>query len=291
MVALPSFLALLFSALLVRTSPVSFEFDARSQVYSHYWREKFGVSVGSDVTRFVVKYANAQRWKQSTAVGISEILNLHQQVPTFPSYFVRPSSTNPIYRTFLPLAPIPAQVQRLRTAFISSCTFRTPLDLAVTLPLSYGSLSTSSSLVASAQRPFQDSWWIIHKRFRERSYNQWRSARRRDTINHCGCPIQAWRSRGLSVVMLTPLLTSVQLGFMAPNGEVNLAVNDIINALKFLRTGVLMIGGDASKITIAGQSSGGTMVRALLAIPLAQSLFRSAILQSDPMVMSFRGRL
>lgn len=37
-------------------------------------------------------------------------------------------------------------------------------------------------------------------------------------------------------------------------------------------------------ITLAGQSSGATMIRALLAAPSVQSLFRFAILQSDPMV-------
>jgi len=72
---------------------------------------------------------------------------------------------------------------------------------------------------------------------------------------------------------------------MAPNGGTNLAVKDVINALKVLKAGVPMIGGSASKITIAGQSSGATMVRALLAIPSASSLFGSAILQSDPMVI------
>jgi len=74
---------------------------------------------------------------------------------------------------------------------------------------------------------------------------------------------------------------------MAPNGETNLGVKDIINALNVLKAGVPKIGGSASKITIAGQSSGGTMVRALLAIPSASSLFKSAILQSDPMVIFF----
>ena len=88
--------------------------------------------------------------------------------------------------------------------------------------------------------------------------------------------------------MLIPLLTRVQLGFMAPNGQTNLAVNDVINALKVLRAGVSNIGGSASKITIAGQSSGGTMVRALLAVPSATSLFTSAIIQSDPMVILSR---
>lgn len=73
---------------------------------------------------------------------------------------------------------------------------------------------------------------------------------------------------------------------MDPKGKTNLAVNDVINALKVLKTGVQMIGGSPSKITIAGQSSGATMIRALLAAPSASSLFRSAILQSDPMVLS-----
>lgn len=88
--------------------------------------------------------------------------------------------------------------------------------------------------------------------------------------------------------MLIPLLTYAQLGFMAPKGETNLAVKDVINALKVLKAGVPKIGGSESKITIAGQSSGGTMVRALLAIPSASSLFKSAILQSDPMVIFSR---
>lgn len=43
-------------------------------------------------------------------------------------------------------------------------------------------------------------------------------------------------------------------------------------------------GGNPSKITVAGQSSGANLIRGLLAVPSAQSLFQSAILQSDPMV-------
>lgn len=84
--------------------------------------------------------------------------------------------------------------------------------------------------------------------------------------------------------MLIHLLTDPQFGFMAPNGQTNLAVGDVINALKVLKAGVPFIGGSSSKITISGQSSGATMVRALLATPSASPLFTSAILQSDPMV-------
>ncbi|KAF9488391.1 crystal protein [Pleurotus eryngii] len=77
------------------------------------------------------------------------------------------------------------------------------------------------------------------------------------------------------------------LGFMAPDGKTNLAVGDAINALKFLKNVVPSFGGSTSKITLAGQSAGATMVRALLAAPSASSLFRNAILHSDPMDFGF----
>ncbi|KAK0239633.1 alpha/beta-hydrolase [Armillaria nabsnona] len=77
------------------------------------------------------------------------------------------------------------------------------------------------------------------------------------------------------------------LGFMAPNGATNLAVKDVINALKFLQKILPSFGGDRSKITLAGQSSGANLIRALLAVPSASCLFQSAILQSDPMNFGF----
>ncbi|OSD08536.1 alpha/beta-hydrolase [Trametes coccinea BRFM310] len=77
------------------------------------------------------------------------------------------------------------------------------------------------------------------------------------------------------------------LGFLAPSGVHNLAVADVMAALGFLQKVVPSFGGSASKITIAGQSSGANMVRALLAVPSADSLFQSAILQSDPMDFGF----
>ncbi|KAJ7622603.1 alpha/beta-hydrolase [Mycena polygramma] len=77
------------------------------------------------------------------------------------------------------------------------------------------------------------------------------------------------------------------LGLLAPNGPTNLAVKDTINALHFLGQVLPSFGGDASMVTIAGQSSGASMIRTLLATPSATSLFRSAILQSDPMDYGF----
>ncbi|ETW86173.1 Carboxylesterase [Heterobasidion irregulare TC 32-1] len=77
------------------------------------------------------------------------------------------------------------------------------------------------------------------------------------------------------------------LGFNSPDGRTNFALQDITTALKFLQKVVPSFGGSASKITVAGQSSGANMIRALLAVPSASSLFQSAILQSDPMDYGF----
>ncbi|TFK38938.1 alpha/beta-hydrolase [Crucibulum laeve] len=77
------------------------------------------------------------------------------------------------------------------------------------------------------------------------------------------------------------------LGFLSPDGTTNLAVKDLVSAMQFLKKVVPAFGGSASKITLAGQSSGANMIRALLATPSASSLFRSAILQSDPMNFGF----
>ncbi|KAF8651475.1 hypothetical protein AX16_004774 [Volvariella volvacea WC 439] len=77
------------------------------------------------------------------------------------------------------------------------------------------------------------------------------------------------------------------LGFLAPSGETNLAVKDSVNALRFLRTVLPAFGGSANKITVSGQSAGANMVRALLAVPSASNLFRSAVLHSDPMNYGF----
>ncbi|KAL5490045.1 hypothetical protein ACEPAI_4878 [Sanghuangporus weigelae] len=77
------------------------------------------------------------------------------------------------------------------------------------------------------------------------------------------------------------------LGFLSPGGQSNLAVKDTINALQFLQRVLPSFNGDTRKVTIAGQSSGATMVRALLATPSASGLFRSASIHSDPMNYGF----
>lgn len=54
------------------------------------------------------------------------------------------------------------------------------------------------------------------------------------------------------------------LGFLAPgsgNAGANLGVQDVTEALSFLSKVLPSFGGDASQITVAGQSSGATMIR------------------------------
>jgi carboxylesterase type B len=58
----------------------------------------------------------------------------------------------------------------------------------------------------------------------------------------------------------------------------------MMNALQFLQKVLPSFNGDSGRITIVGQSTGATMVRALLATPSASALFESASIHSDPMV-------
>ena len=73
---------------------------------------------------------------------------------------------------------------------------------------------------------------------------------------------------------------------MSPDGKTNLAVKDVMNAISFIKMVASSFGGSPA-ITLAGQSSGANMIRALLAAPSASSLFKSGILHSDPMVIIF----
>lgn len=74
------------------------------------------------------------------------------------------------------------------------------------------------------------------------------------------------------------------LGFLPPTAGANgnLGVRDVIAALKFLKNAPqLGFSVPSSAVTVAGQSSGATLVRALLASPSASSLFSKAVLHSD----------
>ncbi|KAK4049051.1 hypothetical protein OIV83_004413 [Microbotryomycetes sp. JL201] len=63
----------------------------------------------------------------------------------------------------------------------------------------------------------------------------------------------------------------------------NYGVKDVIAALQFMQSDIRAFGGDPSKVTLAGQSSGAELVNTLLATPSASNLFHRAILQSAPL--------
>jgi para-nitrobenzyl esterase len=69
-------------------------------------------------------------------------------------------------------------------------------------------------------------------------------------------------------------------GFGSVGDSLNRGLLDQIAALEWVRDNIASFGGDPARVTIAGQSAGGTSVLDLLAVPRAQGLFHRAIAQS-----------
>ena len=93
--------------------------------------------------------------------------------------------------------------------------------------------------------------------------------------------------KGVVYVSLNYRLGS--LGFMAHPGlsaessrgiSGNYALLDQIAALQWIHENIEAFGGDPDNVTLAGESSGGYNIAWLLASPLADGLFRRAIIQS-----------
>ena len=63
-------------------------------------------------------------------------------------------------------------------------------------------------------------------------------------------------------------------------GHDNLGLRDQVAALEWVQRNIAAFGGDASKVTIYGQSGGGVSVMNLMAMPSARGLFARAIAQS-----------
>ena len=64
----------------------------------------------------------------------------------------------------------------------------------------------------------------------------------------------------------------------------NAGLLDLVAALEWVRDNAAAFGGDASNVTIFGQSGGGGKVSTLLATPSAAGLFHKAIVQSGSML-------
>ncbi|MEM9366696.1 MAG: carboxylesterase family protein [Planctomycetota bacterium] len=104
-------------------------------------------------------------------------------------------------------------------------------------------------------------------------------------------------SEGVVVVSINYRLGP--LGFLAhpalsaesPHGvSGNYGFLDQIAALKWVRENIACFGGDPGKVTLFGESAGGTSVAALCASPLAKGLFQRAIAQS-PWMFGYITRL
>ncbi|MET0813187.1 MAG: carboxylesterase/lipase family protein [Microbacterium sp.] len=62
----------------------------------------------------------------------------------------------------------------------------------------------------------------------------------------------------------------------------NLALKDVLLALRWVRDNIAAFGGDPHRVTIFGESAGGGLVTTLLATPSAEGLFHRAIAESSP---------
>ena len=93
---------------------------------------------------------------------------------------------------------------------------------------------------------------------------------------------KAYCERG--VILVTIQYRLGVFGFLAhpwlEGGGGNLALQDQIMALRWVYDNIPNFGGDAHKITVAGQSAGGVSVHALLCSPQTKDMIHQAIMQS-----------
>ncbi|EST07366.1 Carboxylesterase, type B [Kalmanozyma brasiliensis GHG001] len=106
----------------------------------------------------------------------------------------------------------------------------------------------------------------------------------------------SWLASKNNVIVVTIQYRLGMFGFFSPSAFTdesaapssststpgNQGVRDAIQALQFVHDNIASFGGDPNSVTLAGQSSGAHLIRALLNAPSAAPLFQRAILHSDP---------
>jgi para-nitrobenzyl esterase len=82
------------------------------------------------------------------------------------------------------------------------------------------------------------------------------------------------------VVVVAPNYRLGPLGFLPWEGGGNWGLQDLVEALRFVRRHAVHFGGDPNNVTLFGESAGAMLTCTLLAVPEARGLFHKAILQS-----------
>ena len=105
----------------------------------------------------------------------------------------------------------------------------------------------------------------------------------------CGSGTGEWidgarlaREHGIVVVTINyrlGLLGNLWLGDVDPRAS-NLAIQDDIQALRWVSENIAAFGGDPGRVTVGGESAGGMSVLALLCAPDARGLFQRAVVES-----------
>lgn len=97
-------------------------------------------------------------------------------------------------------------------------------------------------------------------------------------------------SQSQDVVVITFNYRLGALGFFDDGTNTNFAVKDTMMALKWVKDNIASFGGNPDLITVFGNSSAGSIIRALMSIAGTRGLFNKAIIQSDPAAFGFTKR-
>ncbi len=82
------------------------------------------------------------------------------------------------------------------------------------------------------------------------------------------------------VVVSIPYRVNVDGFLRIPSVPANLAIRDMLFAVRWVKENIAAFGGDPDRITVMGQSAGATHIGSMLASPLGEGLFEQAILMS-----------